>query len=70
MVIHSTKALMRISGLLTTTEAAKRADVEPGTIVVWIRYGILPATKLGYQWVVDADELNEYLATRPQVTHE
>ena len=61
---HSTKALMKISGLLTATEAARRAGVEPGTVVVWIRYGLLPAIRFGPLWGIDAGELDDYLAGR------
>ncbi len=64
VVQHSTKALLKISGLLTATEAARQAGVEPGTVVVWIRYGLLPAVRFGPLWVIDEGELQEYLATR------
>ena len=63
-VQHSSKALLKISGLLTATEAAKRAGVDPGTIVTWIRYGFLPATRLGHWWVIDEGELTHYLEQR------
>ena len=61
---HSATALIKVSGLLTTVEAAKRADVEPATIVSWIRYGLLRAIRFGPIWVIAECELEEYLAER------
>lgn len=64
VVQHSTKALLKISGLLTAAEAAKRAGVEPGTIVVWIRYGLLPAVRFGPLWVIEESEFRDFLLAR------
>ena len=64
VVQHSTKALLKISGLLTATEAGRIAGVEPGTVVGWIRMGLLPATRFGTMWVVTDDELRDLLKAR------
>lgn len=43
--------------MITVPEAAKRAGKDPETIRRWIRSGRLPATKVGTQHVVEAEDL-------------
>ena len=66
MVTTSTKALMKIASLLTTAEAAAIADVEGSTVFAWIKFGYLPAVRLGPLWVIDREEFEEYLRSRSQ----
>ncbi|MDQ6831838.1 MAG: helix-turn-helix domain-containing protein [Chloroflexota bacterium] len=50
--------------LLTLKEAAARIGVSPITLQQQIRKGVLHAVRLGNQWVVTADDLRAYTATR------
>lgn len=49
--------------MLTVPEAAKRVGRNPETIRRWIREGKLPAARVGTQYLVDEEALDEVVGT-------
>lgn len=47
--------------MLTVMEAAKMARRDPETIRRWIRSGKLRSRRLGAQYIIDEDDLAEFL---------
>ena len=47
--------------LLTVEETAAYLRVTKGTIWRWCRSGKLPATKIGHQWRIRRDELEDMI---------
>ena len=47
--------------MLTVPQAAERAGKDPETIRRWIRAHRLRAQKIGTQWVIDENELDDVL---------
>jgi len=45
--------------VLTVPQAAKKVGKDPETIRRWIRSRRLRAEKVGTQWVIDADDLDD-----------
>lgn len=56
------------SSMLSTTQAAQEAGVDPKTILNWIKRGILPARKKGFgptsSWLIDRATFQRVLAKR------
>lgn len=59
---------------LNTDEAGKRAGVNRGTIVLWIKAGLLKATNVGDglkrpRWQIDVEDLDEAIIRRNEFFH-
>jgi excisionase family DNA binding protein len=54
-----------VSWLLAVPEAAKRAGVTGQTIRAWIHTGLLPATKVGRDWLISAEDLDRKIGRVP-----
>lgn len=53
-----------MEALLTPEQVAKRLQLTPHTIYVWLRAGRLPGIKLGRRWRVKEEDLESYLDDR------
>ncbi|MBA2488428.1 MAG: helix-turn-helix domain-containing protein [Chloroflexi bacterium] len=49
-----------------TQEAAVRYGVHPETLRRWIARGLLPATRVGNAWVLEAKDVERLLANPPK----
>jgi len=54
----------RKSNLMTIEEVAEYLRVHPSTVYRLVRQGALPAVKIGKQWRVDRETLEEWLRGR------
>lgn len=52
--------------MLTVPEAARRVGRNPETIRRWIRQGRLPSQRIGTQFIIDEEDLDQ-LVNRPEV---
>ena len=55
--------------LLTVEETAGYLRVTKGTVWRWCRAGKLPATKIGHQWRIRREELEEMIRPDPAGSH-
>lgn len=46
--------------ILSTTQVAERMDVHRSTVNIWIKTGMLPASKHGHFWGVRAKDLASF----------
>ena len=72
---HSTTTVASIcegmsdSELLTVSEIAALRGMNPSSVRLWVQQGLLPATKMGRNWVVRREDLEGLLAARPDIGH-
>lgn len=52
--------------VMSTQEAADRYGVHRETLRRWITRGLLPATKVGNSWAVEASDVERLLADPPK----
>ena len=52
--------------VMSTQEAADRYGVHRETLRRWIAQGLLPATKVGNAWAVEASDVERLLANPPK----
>ncbi len=53
---------------VTPTQAAALAGVNRSTILRWCQAGKLKAWKVGHQWLIDRDNLAQYVAKHTEQT--
>jgi excisionase family DNA binding protein len=56
---------MKGPAMLKTREVAKILSVKPRTVAKWIRNGDLKAVKVGTNWRVRREDLDDFIASRP-----
>lgn len=52
--------------LLTSGEAAKRAQITPRHVGLLVRQGILQAHRMGDRWLISATSLQNFITNRPR----
>jgi len=57
---------MSNTDLLSLSEAAKRFNIPVPTLRAAVQSGVLPGQKIGNQWVVSQQSIEQFLANRPK----
>ncbi len=63
---HEPTAISRAGRWLNVNEVAARVGMHPVTIRRLLRDGELPGRKVGSQWRVAVDDLNDWMSTTPR----
>jgi excisionase family DNA binding protein len=64
MAYPTERAMRRMEMLLTIAEASSHLRVSEKTIRRWIQVGYLPAAKLGSQWRIRPQDLEDFTRDR------
>jgi excisionase family DNA binding protein len=56
-----------MQSLLTPEEVAQKLKLPQRTIIRWLRSGFMPGIKLGKEWRINPEDLEEFIRTHQNI---